>query len=106
MEYNHVTPAVVADLEAIVGAKYVWTDRDKKIPYGQDEGTGPACLPDVVVLPASAEELAAGAISAPVGRRDLPEWIWPQWQASLGDAAETVALAGTSVMTVAPAYLL
>lgn len=59
MEYNHVTPAVVADLEAIVGAKYVWTDRDKKIPYGQDEGTGPACLPDVVVLPASAEELAA-----------------------------------------------
>ena len=56
MEYNHVTPAVVADLEAIVGAKYVWTDRDKKIPYGQDEGTGPACLPDVVVLPASAEE--------------------------------------------------
>lgn len=59
MKYNHVTPAVVADLEAIVGAKYVWTDRDKKIPYGQDEGTGAACLPDVVVLPASAEELAA-----------------------------------------------
>ena len=42
MKYNHVTPAVVANLEAIVGAKYVWTDRDKKIPYGQDEGTGPA----------------------------------------------------------------
>ena len=58
MEYHHVTPAVVADLEAIVGAKYVWTDWDKKIPYGQDEGPGPACLPDVVVLPASAEELA------------------------------------------------
>ena len=59
MEYNHVTPAVITALKAIVGAKYVWTDRDKKIPYGQDEGTGAACLPDVVVLPASAEELAA-----------------------------------------------
>lgn len=59
MEYNQVTPEVVAALQQIAGEKYVWTERDKRIPYGQDEGTGQPCLPDVVVLPATTEELAA-----------------------------------------------
>ena len=59
MEYNQVTPEVVAALQQISGEKYVWTERDKRIPYGQDEGTGQPCLPDVVVLPATTEELAA-----------------------------------------------
>ena len=59
MEYNQVTPEVVAALQQIVGEKYVWTERDKRIPCGQDEGTGQPCLPDVVVLPATTEELAA-----------------------------------------------
>ena len=53
MEYNQVTPEVVAALQQISGEKYVWTERDKRIPYGQDEGTGQPCLPDVVVLPAT-----------------------------------------------------
>ncbi|WP_296826396.1 FAD-binding oxidoreductase [uncultured Megasphaera sp.] len=60
MEYNRITPAVIAALKAIVGEKYVWTDEDKRIPYGRDEGTAAVpFLPDAVVLPASAEELAA-----------------------------------------------
>ena len=60
MEYNQITPAVITALQAIVGEKYVWTDEDKRIPYGRDEGTfAVPFLPDAVVLPATAEELAA-----------------------------------------------
>lgn len=60
MEYNQITPAVITALQAIVGEKYVWTDDDKRIPYGRDEGTfAVPFLPDAVVLPATAEELAA-----------------------------------------------
>lgn len=72
------------------------TGRGLMLGMCRDTGQDPASLfTGLHHAPAalSAEELAAGAISAPVGRRDLPEWIWPQWQASLGDAAETVALA-------------
>ena len=60
MEYNRITLAVVTKLRAIVGEKYVWTDEEKRIPYGRDEGTFTVpLLPDVVVLPETAEELAA-----------------------------------------------
>lgn len=60
MEYNRITLAVITKLQAIVGEKYVWTDEEKRIPYGRDEGTFTVpLLPDVVVLPETAEELAA-----------------------------------------------
>lgn len=61
MEYAHVTPEIIQQLKTIVGEKYVWTDRDKLIPYSQDEGSETALrrIPEAVVLPASTEEVAA-----------------------------------------------
>ena len=61
MEYNHVTSESIEQLKDIVGAKYVWTDRDKLIPYSQDEGSDVSLrrMPEAVVLPASTEETAA-----------------------------------------------
>lgn len=40
----------------------------------------------------SSDELMHGESSASEERGDLPEWLWPQWRESLGDAAEAVAL--------------
>ena len=37
-EYHHLTPALVEELKGIVGEKYVYTDKDKLIPYEKDEG--------------------------------------------------------------------
>lgn len=51
MEYNHVTSESIEQLKDIVGAKYVWTDRDKLIPYSQDEGSDVSLrrMPEAVV---------------------------------------------------------
>lgn len=60
--YNSVTPAVVAELQHIVGEKYViYDDVEKLEAYAHDEVADPAFahMPDVVVKPASAEEIAA-----------------------------------------------
>ena len=38
--YHHVQEDTIQALQDIVGAKYVYTDRDKKIPYASDEGVG------------------------------------------------------------------
>lgn len=59
--YHHVQEDTIQALQEIVGAKYVYTDKDKKIPYASDEGvgTGKNCLPEVVVLPKTTEEVSA-----------------------------------------------
>ncbi|HOU14785.1 MAG TPA: FAD-linked oxidase C-terminal domain-containing protein [Anaerolineae bacterium] len=60
--YNPVTPAIVAELQNIVGEKYVIHDDVEKMEaYAHDEVADPAFahMPDVVVKPASAEEIAA-----------------------------------------------
>ncbi|WP_133306311.1 FAD-binding oxidoreductase, partial [Lucifera butyrica] len=59
--YNAVTPQVIDELKKIVGEKYVYTDSDKLEPYSHDEVTDPhyVKLPEVVVLPATAQEVAA-----------------------------------------------
>jgi len=61
-QYNPVTPAIVAAMEKIVGAKYVaYGDSDKLEPYSHDETPDPkyAHMPEAVVRPGTAEEIAA-----------------------------------------------
>ena len=55
-----VTPELIEQLKAIVGEKYVYTDKDKLEPYSHDEVTDPHYMrePQVVVLPATTEEVA------------------------------------------------
>lgn len=40
-----------------------------------------------------AERAASTAPASPAAAHDLPDWLWPIWRASLGDDAETAALA-------------
>ena len=55
-----VTPELIEQLKAIVGEKFVYTDKDKLEPYSHDEVTDPHYMkePLVVVLPANTEEVA------------------------------------------------
>ena len=60
--YNAVTPAMIAELQHIVGDKYVIHDDVEKMEtYAHDEVADPAFahMPDVVVKPATAEEISA-----------------------------------------------
>jgi glycolate oxidase len=59
--YNPVTPAVLAELVAIVGERYVLAEAEKIEPYSHDEIPDPhyAHMPEVVVRPVSAEEISA-----------------------------------------------
>lgn len=61
MKYGCVTPELVAGLQAAVGKKNVWTDRDKLIPYEKDEGVEKELfrLPDAVVLAETTEQVSA-----------------------------------------------
>ena len=43
--------------------------------------------------PLTAEERAAGRPPTPAEARDLPDWLLPLWDASLGARAEAVAQA-------------
>ncbi|MCR4406341.1 MAG: FAD-binding protein [Anaerolineae bacterium] len=59
--YNPVTPAIVAELCGIVGEQYViYNEPERMIDYAHDEVAGEehAHMPEVVVKPASAEEIA------------------------------------------------
>ena len=59
--YNPVTPAFIDKLRDIVGAEFVFTDAETLDKYKTDEETDERCfhLPDVVIAPANAEEIAA-----------------------------------------------
>ncbi len=62
MKYNAVTPEIVEELEGIVGRRYViHGDPDKLEPFSHDEVPDPkyAHMPEVVVRPDSAEQIAA-----------------------------------------------
>lgn len=58
--YQPITPEIIAKLKAIVGDKYVKTDKDTLIPYQTDYETNPTMfhLPDAAVIPANAEEIS------------------------------------------------
>ncbi len=61
-QYQPITPAIVAQLEAIVGAKYViFADQDKLAPYSHDEVAEPhyAHAPEAAVRPQSPQQIAA-----------------------------------------------
>jgi len=60
--YQPVTPEIVAELQSIVGDRYVlFGDPERLEPYAHDEvaGTEHAHAPDAVVKPATAAEIAA-----------------------------------------------
>jgi glycolate oxidase len=58
--YAPVTPAIVAELAAIVGAPFVLSDSEQIVDYGHDEtGTHYRAMPEVVVKPETAEQVAA-----------------------------------------------
>jgi len=60
VKYNPVDMTVIAELKAIVGEKFVWTDPDKMEPYSHDEVTGENYikLPEAVVLPENAQQIS------------------------------------------------
>ncbi len=60
--YAPVTPAIVAELQAIVGAAYViFGETERMVDYAHDEVSGAeyAHMPEVVVKPRTAAEIAA-----------------------------------------------
>ncbi len=61
-EYNPITPAILSELQKIVGSRYVLSgDPEKLEPYSHDEIAEKhyAHLPEVVVKPRTAQEIAA-----------------------------------------------
>jgi glycolate oxidase len=71
--YSPVTQEVVEELEAIVGERYVvFGDAEKLEPYSHDEIPDPeyAHMPEVVVRPRTAEEVAA--VMKLANRRRIP----------------------------------
>lgn len=58
--YAPVTRRVLRELSGIVGERFVITDQEKLEPYSHDETTGErfAVMPEVVVKPRTAEEIA------------------------------------------------
>ncbi|MDF2500378.1 MAG: putative glycolate oxidase [Anaerosporomusa subterranea] len=59
-QYNSVTQTILDQLRQIVGDRYVFTDTEKMEPYAHDEVTDSRYhhMPEVVVLPDSAEQVA------------------------------------------------
>jgi len=59
--YNPVTPAILDELRQIVGEGFVLTDAEKVEPYSHDEGVDKSQvrLPEAVIRPRTAEEIAA-----------------------------------------------
>ena len=60
MPYNRVTEAIVSELAEIVGEGALITDPERMEPYSHDEVAEPeyAAMPEVVVRPRTAEEIA------------------------------------------------
>lgn len=61
VKYRRVTPGIIRELEDIVGARNVFHDAEKLEPYSHDETPGSHYrnMPEVVVRPESAQEIAA-----------------------------------------------
>ena len=76
--FSPVTPAIVAELRAIVGdAHVIYADPERMEDYSHDETVdeGHRHMPDVVVLPGSADEVAAiMRLTGPSSRSSIPEF--------------------------------
>lgn len=85
--YAPVTEAVLDALKTIVGAEYVLTEPEKLEQYQTDEETDPRKfhLPEAVVLPKDAQEIAAVIKSWPIHMmcRSLSAAAAPVWLAAL-----------------------
>ncbi|HMM19309.1 MAG TPA: FAD-linked oxidase C-terminal domain-containing protein [Selenomonadales bacterium] len=95
-QYHSVTVEIVAALKDIVGDKHVWTDPERMEPYSHDEVTGEKYIkiPEVVVFPKTAEEIAA--IVRLANRELIP--VVPRG-AGTGYACSAVAFQGGIVLT-------
>jgi len=95
-KYHPVDEAAIAELQQIVGEKYVWTDPEKLEPYSHDEVTGAKYIhyPEVVVLPETAAQVAE--ILKLANRRLIP--VVPRG-AGTGYACAAVAYEGGIVLT-------
>lgn len=58
MRFNKITPSMIEQFKKIVGKDYVFTDDASKINYGQDETEDLVFPPEVVLKPASAQEIS------------------------------------------------
>lgn len=59
MTYKKITPIIIEELQGICGKEFVLTDQEKRKHYGHDETEDLLFLPEVVVKPANAEQIAA-----------------------------------------------
>lgn len=94
---SKITPEILAELKKIVGDKYVFQDKDKMEPYSHDEVTDPRYVhePDVVVLAATTEEVAA--VVKVAYNNDIP--IVPR-AAGTGLAAGASPITGGIVLSI------
>lgn len=94
---SKITPEILAELKKIVGDKYVYQDKDKMEPYSHDEVTDPRYVhePDVVVLAANTEEVAAVVKLA--YNNDIP--VVPR-AAGTGLAAGAAPITGGIVLSI------
>lgn len=84
--YAPVTEAVLDALKTIVGAEYVLTEPEKLEQYQTDEETDPRKfhLPEAVVLPKDAQEIAAVIkLANHMMCRSLSAAAVPVWLAAL-----------------------
>ena len=97
--YSPVTPAIVAELRELVGeANVIYADPERMEDYGHDETAGERHphLPEVVVLPGSAGEVAA--IMRLANRERLP--VTPRGAGS-GLSEGAVAIYGGILLSLA-----
>ena len=97
-QYNPLTAEIVAELRRIVGDKYVVCgDNEKLQPYSHDEVPDPhyAHMPDALVRPRTAEEVAA--VMKLANREQIP--VTPRGAGS-GLSGGAVPLHGRNVLLV------
>ena len=58
MTYNKITPEILTHLKQIVGAEFVFTDKDKLTHYGKDETEDLLFIPEVVVKPNTPQQIS------------------------------------------------
>ena len=58
MEYNKISPKILAQIEQIVGKEFVFTHHEKLIQYGKDETEDLLFIPELVVKPNTPQQIA------------------------------------------------
>jgi glycolate oxidase len=58
MTYNKISPEILSQLKQIVGAEFVFTDKEKLTQYGKDETEDLLFIPEVVVKPNTPQQIS------------------------------------------------